>query len=289
MITEERNDRTGSYKVICKWEDHLQSKPMDYEIPSGRRGVVHIFNNHEFKNEQNNFESGHNDGKKIMEVFQKLDYKVKHWMNLTKLQTDEAFDSIVRTEGLWNENALIVFVLSHGMDEFNFLSSDELTINLREKMDMFRKDNCESLAYKPKVFLSDFCHGKKDQRGVGPYLSKTANIEDGKQYFGKEEVLTETLYVMASPPGITAVTNSTGSALTLEICDMLKHDIYQKQVLDNQWFQKLNKRLRSKKCPNTVRTIYDPFPGQLFHPEGFSFGYDIAKFFDHINHKKSNP
>ncbi|CAL4112984.1 unnamed protein product [Meganyctiphanes norvegica] len=279
------NPQSETTNFIHKNEDHPEAKPMDYDIPNGRRGVVHIFNNYLFQNKFENLKSGPDDGEKILETFQKLNYKIRRWENLSKKQTDEAFESIVQTKGLCDENVIIFFILSHGSNEFMFLSSDNKEINLWEKMAMFQKDECTAMAYKPKLFFSDFCQGTKLQRGVGygELLLPKAGPAKHSSY-GTEEVLTETLHIMAANEDMASIarSNKDGSVFSRQVCRMLNRAIHQTQILDNMWFQELNLRLRRKESPNTVRTFYDPFPGQLFYPEGFSFGYDI----DHINGKK---
>ena len=46
-------------------------------------------------------------------------------------------------------------------------------------------------------------------------------------------------------------------------------------TMNNEWFTKLNKRLRAQDDPSTARFISDPFPGELFSPGEFCFDYNV--------------
>ncbi|CAL4101550.1 unnamed protein product, partial [Meganyctiphanes norvegica] len=269
------NEQSETCDVIDEPEDHANAKPMLYDS-EGNRGVVHIFNYYEFKDKErvDQFEGGEEDAKALLKVFKSMEYNVKVWDNLSKAKTDKAFQDIQRTKGLSKEFVLIFYILSHGKDQNTYLSSDFRKNNLMEKIIMFRKDKCTAMRYKPVIWFGDFCRGSKLQRGVGPVSAKfDTKAEPGMYKYGKEEGLTNTAYIMSSGPGFLSMYDRE-QAFTPIICQMLKEKTYQMNNLDDKWFMELNARLRKNKLTNSARQVFDPFPGQLFFEEGFSFRFD---------------
>ncbi|CAL4159573.1 unnamed protein product [Meganyctiphanes norvegica] len=140
-----------------------------------------------------------------------------------------------------------------------------------EKMVIFRKDNCPTMANKPQLWFGDFCRGNDIQKGVE--LSRTKDIRGYESDKAITEVLSHAQYFMSSSPGIISKADADGSCFTTTFCNMLEKEKHQ---LDSKWNTELNNKLEEAKYPTTVRYIYDPFPGEMFDqiPGEFSFSYD---------------
>ncbi|CAL4133899.1 unnamed protein product, partial [Meganyctiphanes norvegica] len=251
------------------------------------RGICYVLNNYKFTSqEEKDFPGGENDGRNLQRVFTNLKYNVILLENLTKYETERAFNDIQQNKGLKDVNVNIFYILSHGSDTTTFLSYDCQYMDLMDLMVMFRKDNCLAMANKPQLWFGDFCRGSDIQRD--PEISTDKDVKSNTEVstskdvkFNTEtsesdaiEVLSHALYFMSSSPGIVSHTDEHGSSFTTTFCKMLEERRYQ---LDGKWITDLTDKLENGHNPTTASTFYYPFPGKMFYPNEFSLDYDIKK------------
>lgn len=93
-----------------------------------------------------------------------MGYDVFVLEDLTGAQTLEAFKSIRGNAALSSVDALIIFILSHGVDPYTFRANDGQEICLHKIRFSFTNRGCPYMKGKPKIFFTNYCRGDQMEK-----------------------------------------------------------------------------------------------------------------------------
>jgi hypothetical protein len=138
-----------------------------YELKPENPGLVYIFNNRLFLNDEIRKEKflyrvGSNRNVKNLEkLFKEMNFTVEKFIDYKAFGIGQIIDEITTKTDYTNVDSLFVFIMSHGhIDEFgnhHILTYDEQYVNVDEFIEPFK--NVDSLKGKPKFFFIDACRG----------------------------------------------------------------------------------------------------------------------------------
>lgn len=135
-----------------------------YSVASVPRGYVYVFNN-TFDGQGKSQRTGAKfDSLNIHETFRKMGYDVFILEDLTKAQTLEAFKNIRGNTNLSKVDALIIFILSHGVGPYTFRANDGQEISLHKIRFSFTNRGCPYMKGKPKIFFTNYCRGEQMEK-----------------------------------------------------------------------------------------------------------------------------
>ncbi|XP_041374773.1 CASP8 and FADD-like apoptosis regulator [Gigantopelta aegis] len=142
-----------------------------YKMDALPRGICIIINNRDFKQDPDDPDSkalpsreGTDvDAKKLQDTFQRMQFIVKCYTNLT--DTDMArLASQVSLEDHSAFDCFICCILSHGAEGKIYGSNGRL-LSITDLTGPFKSQKCPSLAGKPKLFFIQACQGREKQHG----------------------------------------------------------------------------------------------------------------------------
>jgi len=142
--------------------------PIDeYELKPENPGLVYIFNNRIFLNDETRkdkflYRVGSNRNVKNLEkLFKEMNFTVEKFIDYKAFGIGQIIEEITTKTDYTNVDSLFVFIMSHGhIDEFgnhHILTYDEQYVNVDEFIEPFK--NVDSLKKKPKLFFIDACRG----------------------------------------------------------------------------------------------------------------------------------
>ncbi|XP_042887337.1 uncharacterized protein LOC122263094 isoform X2 [Penaeus japonicus] len=135
-----------------------------YSVISKPRGHVYVFNN-TFQGQGRLQRNGaHLDSVNIQKTFEKLGYVVSLLEDLTGEETFEQFRKIRENPELNGVDALIVFILSHGIDPYTFMANDGTEVNFHSIRFSFSDRGCPYMRKKPKIFFANYCRADRMER-----------------------------------------------------------------------------------------------------------------------------
>ncbi|XP_047492108.1 uncharacterized protein LOC125041314 isoform X1 [Penaeus chinensis] len=135
-----------------------------YSVISEPRGLVYVFN-YTFKGQEKLQRNGaHLDSVNIKKTFEKLGYQVTVLEDLTGEETFEQFKKIRENPELNGVDALIIFILSHGVDPYTFMANDGTEVNLHSIRFGFSDRKCPYMRSKPKIFFANYCRADRMER-----------------------------------------------------------------------------------------------------------------------------
>ncbi|XP_042223340.1 ankyrin-3-like [Homarus americanus] len=135
-----------------------------YKCTTNPKGHVLILN-YEFTGTHNERRGSTTDVKNLNNVFTQMGYRVTTHKDLNKQESIKALEEFRNNEELGKVDSVFVCVLSHGEDKETFYTADNKTLTVNEVRNMFTDNECPNLKGKPKVFLMNFCRGKKKEKG----------------------------------------------------------------------------------------------------------------------------
>ncbi|XP_042858287.1 caspase-2-like isoform X2 [Penaeus japonicus] len=157
--TNEKENPSISEKNVSKCRSSRQ-----YSVLSVPRGHVYVFNN-TFDGQGKSQRTGAQfDSLNILETFRKMGYDVFTLEDLTGAQTLEAFKNIRGNAELNGVDALIIFILSHGVDPYTFRANDGQEISLHNIRFSFTDRGCPYMKGKPKIFFTNYCRGEQMEK-----------------------------------------------------------------------------------------------------------------------------
>lgn len=158
-----KSSETEDPSVSQQRASHGKSR-RKYSVVSTPRGHVYVFNN-TFEGQGKSQRTGAKlDSINIYETFRKMGYDVFVLEDLTGAQTLEAFKSIRGNAALSSVDALIIFILSHGVDPYTFRANDGQEICLHKIRFSFTNRGCPYMKGKPKIFFTNYCRGDQMEK-----------------------------------------------------------------------------------------------------------------------------
>ncbi|XP_063806464.1 caspase-3-like [Pseudophryne corroboree] len=157
----------------------------------------------------------HTDKKTLKNTFKKLGFQVRIEENLSCTEIENVLQKVT-AEDHSQRSCFVCAVLSHGTEDGIFSRDHIFTLNWL--VTFFDKNNCKSLAGKPKLFFIQACRGAEydfgietdsgsEDRSSAPQLPKEADF----------------LYAYSTPLGYFAWRNSEyGSWFIQSLCKMLQ-------------------------------------------------------------------
>lgn len=190
-------------------------------------GLCVVINNEDFM--QSRRRGGSQEDERVLsETFTALGFKVDVHKNLESTRMKDLLKEI-GGRNFHNEDALVVCVLSHGLEGCVY-GSDDIKVSLKDITSPFTSCNAPSLAGKPKLFFIQACQGTDYQRGSLPYIPKPEEVKE-QQHFEEDAgpVPGETvpwgadfLLGMATVPECKSFRSTkTGSIYIQELCKQL--------------------------------------------------------------------
>jgi hypothetical protein len=139
----------------------------EYELKPENPGLVYIFNNQTFLNDETRKEkflcrNGSNrDVENLEKLFKEMNFTVEKFIDYKAYCMRQIIEKITTKIDYTNVDSVIVFIMSHGhKDEFgnhHILTYDEQYVNVDEFIEPFK--TIDSLKKKPKLFFIEASRG----------------------------------------------------------------------------------------------------------------------------------
>lgn len=147
-----------------------------YKNDTEPRGLIFMKNVESFDNDRYAFRKGaRQDYYNFLDLFQQMGYK-KHtsFCESGRIPKDKLMRDLKSFSKLEHKiyDSTIIILMSHGVRDKTFLTSDNEEVDLMDVYSLFNNCNCEGLRNKPKIFILQFCRPASDLR---PSLSQ-ANL-----------------------------------------------------------------------------------------------------------------
>lgn len=146
-----------------------------YPLTHKPHGLCVVINNEEFTFNKRRAGS-HEDERALRETFTALGFDVKIHKNLDSANMRKLLKNTGK-RNFYNEDALVVCVLSHGLKDCVY-GSDDVEVFLGELTEPFTSRNAPSLAGKPKLFFIQACQGTGYQKGSLPSVPKPEEVTE---------------------------------------------------------------------------------------------------------------
>ncbi|XP_035761975.1 caspase-8-like [Neolamprologus brichardi] len=184
----------------------------NYKLTHNPRGWCVVFNNEIFTGTHLKDRKGtQKDADALNAVFTRLGFQVKIHNNCTAEQMKKKINDLGRIN-FTSDDALVVFVLSHGEKECVFGTDGERVL-LKELTDPFTSKRASTLTGKPKLFFIQACQGDGYQKGYPDDSSPDETVPE----------LADFLIGMATVEECKSFRNTlTGSIYIQELCKQLK-------------------------------------------------------------------
>ncbi|XP_063880176.1 ankyrin-2-like isoform X1 [Scylla paramamosain] len=210
-LAEERRRQLG---MLPESADGNMTKPVEvsenvYKVTSSPRGRVIVLNYENFG--EKDYRSGAIwDTKKLGNLFTKMDYQVETHHNLKYQKTKEILNFFRSSDKMAQVDCAVVCVLSHGVSQDTFITSDNIDMTVDEIYSYFTDDQCPYLKGKPKLFLFNYCRGCYIEPGCA--LNKSQVNDDlatqgTKENSPSRETLKDYISIYATMEGIKALRN----------------------------------------------------------------------------------
>lgn len=150
-----------------------------YPLTHKPHGLCVVINNEEFLQSKRRAGS-QEDARALRETFTALGFVVDIHENLDAAD----MKSLLKNTGkrnFYNEDALVVCVLSHGLKDCVY-GSDDVMVSLGDLTDPFTSLNAPSLAGKPKLFFIQACQGTGYQKGSLSSIPKPEEVKEPQQF-----------------------------------------------------------------------------------------------------------
>ena len=136
-----------------------------YPMKSMPCGIGVIINNEKFKLKKMNRVGSDKDAHGLEELFMYLGFSLHRHDNLTG---DEMMAVLTEVSTMDHSkfDCLIVAILTHGREGNVLCGTDRKEIAVRDVINIFKADNCPSLAGKPKIILLQACRGALTDEGT---------------------------------------------------------------------------------------------------------------------------
>lgn len=146
-----------------------------YPFTHKPHGLCVVINNEDFIR-SNRRGGSHEDERALRETFTSLGFEVKIHKNLESAKMKDLLKEMGK-RNFQNEDALVVCVLSHGLEGCVF-GTDDVEVPLQDLTRPFTSYNAPTLAGKPKLFFIQACQGTGFQRGSLPYIPKPEEVQE---------------------------------------------------------------------------------------------------------------
>ncbi|XP_063695558.1 caspase-6-like [Culicoides brevitarsis] len=212
-----------------------------YDKSRKLNGSAVIFNFENFRNSKMypKREGSTKDVKRLSEMFEKLNIDIpedriyenlSHSSMITKIKELKSMTPL-----LSDSNALIVVILSHGLEHDNVMAADR-SFSLNDIIDMFTPEELPEMATRPKIFLVQACRGDKLDSGA---ILKEQKFTFDQVDSGIEEIPfnypshADVCVAYSSHHGHYSFRNANGSWFIQEFCNVLEEiDLKQNHFLD---------------------------------------------------------
>ncbi|CAL4139123.1 unnamed protein product, partial [Meganyctiphanes norvegica] len=199
------------------------------------------------------------DSQNLSSTFRCLGYDVNLHENKTANQTNIILDYIQQDQNL---EFLLLIILSHGMDEDTFFTSDGFQYSLKSIQRRFTDNSCPQLKGKSKILLANFCRGTNIEHilRTPAYQNRNFNLTDATH--GSSETPHHMITIYASHEGFAARRDKyRGTAFVYNLCEVLRLQMCQPiQDTFNQVFEKI--KVNGGQTPEMKVSI--PFPNFQF-------------------------
>jgi hypothetical protein len=169
-----------------------------YKINYSEPGIVIIFNNKEFKDDEAHpiRHGSEQDVSSLCKLFRGLNYEVvPPYIDKTEAKMRKAIDEYA-TDDYTSYGCLIIFIMSHG-DKSKIISSDSAIIDLNEFITPLKRN--PTLKSKPKMFFIQACRGGNEMK-VNDDATKSkssSNIVHSRYYDHENRLPKETDFLFA--------------------------------------------------------------------------------------------
>ncbi|CRK98981.1 CLUMA_CG012460, isoform A [Clunio marinus] len=153
-------DRDLEVKRAANFGSH--PKLQVYNMKSKKRGVFFFVNIIKFVAGKADRTGAEQDRENLVTLFREMNYTVFYYEDLTRNEFFDLMRLLIKSDYLKNIDSFIFCIQTHGTLYKNHTImdfSDGPTCSIEDVLQMFSNTNCESLAFKPKVFFFPFCRG----------------------------------------------------------------------------------------------------------------------------------
>ena len=135
-----------------------------YPMKSVPCGIAVIINNEEFISSSKRVGTD-KDAHGLEDLFTYLGFSLHRHDNLTG---DKMMAALVKVADMNHSrfDSLVVAILTHGREGNVLYGTDNKTVAVRDVVNIFKADNCPSLAGKPKIIFLQACRGAMTDKGT---------------------------------------------------------------------------------------------------------------------------
>lgn len=162
------NSSQSRHSLKVKLSSKLRGQGSGSYASSSQRPRAYcvLVNNVDFDNEFHETRLGSDaDANRLKDVFAGLGYEVHDHRNQTSTEMTSLFKNIAIQSALKDHDSLVVIILTHG-DKDAVFGVDNLSVNVRDILEIFNNRQCVYLKGKPKMFFIQACRGRKYDHGL---------------------------------------------------------------------------------------------------------------------------
>ena len=218
--------------MCASYNPYHEENDAVYSLDFAKPGRVFIFNNRIFDDESDYRGGSEKDVDRLCDLFERLDFKVKCYIDKTADQLRDRIRKISKID-YDNVGCVLIFIMSHGNDGKIF-GTDGEAVNLRDFVDPFKK--VSSLKDKPKMFFVNACRGDKmtpthDHKKLVEMDAKEANEDLYKA--NKTPLDADFLFAYSTVANYYSIRDSEDGSWFIQIlCDQIERFKSEKHILD---------------------------------------------------------
>ncbi|CAL4067266.1 unnamed protein product [Meganyctiphanes norvegica] len=193
-------------------------------------GLVVFLNYIQFWDPKHNRNGAEKDTTNILNTFNKLQYKIDYFENLTSTETSSVLEKLKKDNRLWYKDSFVLIIGSHGVDRKTFYSSDGGTHDINEIKLHFTDKSCPQMKNKPKLLIANFCRGTSKEHVESKESTDNTSYSMGMPELAKArreplhiELPTHMAVICSASEGVVSLrSKKTGSAFIRYLCETLR-------------------------------------------------------------------
>ena len=130
----------------------MTSNPLGYCV------IINIINFDEDEDEERERIDSVKSVLLIQETFQKLNFKVKIFTDLSDVQMKQKLTDLISRDECDLHDCFVLYIHSHGQQNGFFMANNKV-IQFHQVIQLFSNSKCKKLIGKPKLIFFDCCRG----------------------------------------------------------------------------------------------------------------------------------
>jgi hypothetical protein len=249
----------------------------EYELKPENPGLVYIFNNRLFLNDETRKEkflcrNGSNrDVKNLEKLFKEMNFTVEKFIDYKAFGMRKIIEEITTKTDYTNVDSVIVFIMSHGhkdeLGNHHILTYDEQYVNVDEFIEPFKI--VDSLKEKPKLFFIEASRGNYIMPTIDNVKKKELKKIDNEIPANEKELEVDFMIAHSTIDNcISIIDKLNGSWYIQSLCKMIKEHGNREGI--TTLMAKVNNHMQQREYRGNDKKLYKMFP---------TYRYSLSKCF----------